>query len=86
MYSFRNENDFKEWLIDNLDAYYADMLKEFNNIFEEWLSDVIRAVDNATTSIEISARMSKDGTPKIYYFGVDYEENEDGQYNLVISF
>lgn len=54
------------------------MLKEFNNIFEEWLSDVVRAVDNAITSIEIPARMSKDGTPKIYYFGVDYEENEDG--------
>lgn len=86
MYKFQNENDFREWLIENLDSYYADMLKEFDNIFDEWLYEVIKATSNAQTSIEISARLSKDGTPKIYYFGVDYVEDYDGQYDIEITF
>lgn len=86
MYKFQNENDFREWLIENLDSYYADMLKEFDNIFDEWLSEVIKATSNAQTSIEIPARLSNDGTSKVYYFGVDYVKDYDGQYDIEITF
>lgn len=86
MYKFKNENDFREWLIENLDSYYAAMLKEFNNIFAEWLYEVIKAASNAQTSIEIPARLSNDGMPKVYYFGVDYIRDYDGQYDIEITF
>lgn len=80
--NFVNKESFREWLASVLDDEGAEMLKEFDTYFYEYLDDVEQAVNNGYNRVEVGSYFTKNRLPEEYYFDVEY----DGDDNATVTF
>lgn len=68
---FINANAFRIWLEEKLKSPYAEYVMDYEDIFNDWLEEVEKAVYNDCRWVEIPAREAKSGHAEEYYFTVD---------------